>query len=172
MALVLADLTSSLTDLFAGRPTRISSAQDAADRWAAAYKAYAAGATSCLAGAPNGASLTAAEATLSAALVAAFSSKDPVTTVSAFGAAFTAFWMAPPMVFTGALPGVVTAATGAAALQAGLPGVWATIQAMGMSCDAAAAASQHATLLDTFTRLVIVLHAPPPPGPGCIGPIM
>jgi hypothetical protein len=164
MALDKASLKTALESLFTSPP---ATAADCADAWAAAYRAYAAGAKSCGApGAPAGASLDAAKAVLTAALLAAFSGSDPASTAAAFATALTAFWLTPPVAFAGATPGAVIAVAGSAALPSALTAMWASNVASAAS--AADAAQAHADLFDAFTKTVTVAHAPPS---ACAAPV-
>jgi hypothetical protein len=74
-------------------------------------------------------------------------------------AAFTSFWLTPPVAFVGVTPGIVTAVAGTAVLQAGLLASWAANTADEASAELAA--EQMAGLLDAFTHTVVVTHAPP-----------
>ena len=166
-----ATLTSSLTDIMDPNKTRAKTPAEAATKWAAAYKGYASTAMSLLGGAPIPASLSAAESTLKTVLEAAFTAGGgPPAMATSLSTAFTAFWLVPPIIFTGVPPGVVTAVVGTALLQSGLILCWSQIMAMGPAGTPAAAAQAHATVLDAFTRTVIVTH-PTVPVP-TIGPIV
>lgn len=164
MALNKASLKTAIESVFTSPP---STRQGCADALASAYRSYAAGATSCLGGAPNSGSLGTAETTLATALGSAFAGTDPATVATAVSAALTAFWLTPPIAFSGTPPGVVTAVGGTAALTSGLPTMWAA-QVAG-SASASAAAQAHADLVDTFTKTVLVLHSG---GGGCSGAIL
>jgi hypothetical protein len=149
MALNKTNLKNSLQALFLSPPATRSACAAA---WAAAYASYAAGGVSCQG--VNG-TLTGREAALSSALDAALANTNPGTTASAMDAAFVAFW-------TGVLFAGITAGTAAVApgtLTAALPTMWAANVAGAFT--AAQAAQAHADTLDTFTRTVVVTHAPP-----------
>ncbi len=138
----------------------------AAQLYADAYAAYAADARSPMTGFPL--NLTAPTATLQSALAAAFSAGfDANATAEAMDAAFTAFWLSPPVAFTGSPPGTVTAVTGAGTLAPALLAAWQA----NTSGDASTAdsATQIADAIDAFTRTVIVTH-PVVPTP-VVGPI-
>ncbi len=136
-----------------------------AEGWAEAYKLYAVDGQSCAGGNPVGGSLTAAKATLKATLTPILNvilhPNDPSTVASGLAAAFTAFWLTPPVVFTSA--GTVTTVSGTAALQTALNAFW-TAGGAYPSADVAAAA--HANILNIFTHTVFVTHG------GCSGNII
>ena len=132
---------------------------DAASHWSQIYAQYAASAQSPAGG--SAPSLSAAQGLLAQTLVGAFSGSDPNYTSQALTAAFTAFWMLPPVVFSDA--GVVTAATGAAILPSALMAAWAVNLAT--NADAGQASGRIAGVLDAFTRLVIVTAPGPIVGP-------
>lgn len=137
--------------------------EEAGQKWAQAYADYAAAAMSPVAAPP--ASLAAGQAVLARALGATFrTSLAAPQTASQMAAAFTAFWLTPPVVF-GA--GLVTAVTGTTVLAAGLPGVWAANTAS--SAPAEPAMQRVAGLLDVFTHTVIVTT---PGAPPVVGPIV
>ncbi len=138
------------------------SSDGCAEQWAIGYRDYAEGAISCGGGSPTAGALDAAQATLKTALTAAFNfNNPPATTATSLAAAFTAFWLTPPVVFTAT--GAVTAVAGTAALSSGLSSLWAA----GAS-TAEASAAAHASLLSIFTLTVVVTH----PGVPCAGPIV
>ena len=157
MALDSSALADALSGVFAApAPDFLTSAKN----WANAYAGYAAEAQSCQAVLPVPVAVKAATATLQSALAGAFAGGvDPVSTASAMASAFTAFWFLPPMAFQGVTPGVVTVVSGTGILATGLVASWAQSTATQASADAAA--STMATLLDAFTRTVVVTHAPP-----------
>lgn len=156
MSLQKQDLELDLEALMSLQPFP-ASATAAGEKWADIYADYAGGAQSC-AGVP--ATLAAAKETLRAALGAAFASGvDPATTASMMASAFTAFWLAPPVAFVGTSPGVVTAVGGTAVLSAGFVTTWAANVAAQATASQAAAAL--ATLLDVFTKTVVVTHSAP-----------
>ncbi len=126
-------------------------------KFAQAYAAYAKSAQSCALVPPLGAAIDAAALKLGGLIGQAYHvSKDPVTTASLMATAFAGFWMAPPIPFPSAAPGVVTIA---------LP---ATLQAALLSnfvqgpCNAKDAARKMAVALDTWTKSVTVTHGPVP----------
>ncbi len=165
MSLNVTTLETGLRSFMAG-PNFPSNATDAATRWAAAYKTYASAATSPMGGGP--APLTGAEAVLKAALLALFvPSSSGAATMAGMGAAFTTFWLSPPVVFGGGPPGAVIAVGGTAALASGLASTGAAVQSGKMS--GAQAATLFAAVFHTFTQTVIVMH-PVVPTP-VIGPI-
>lgn len=159
MALDKASLQSALADLFGNVSNFPKTALEAGQRWAKVYADYASKAQSCQAVPPLPASISVAQATLAATLGTAFSAFDPVSTSTLFANALVAFWLAPPVAFTGTTPGVVTLAPGGPVLQAALAAAWVSNIVNKVSADFAAA--QHATLFDTFTRTVVVTHSPP-----------
>jgi hypothetical protein len=173
MALVSATLEAALGNLMRGTPP-VTSAVDAGQRWAAAYAVYAAGATSV--SGDTAPSLAANEAALAALLGAAFAnpSSPPTQTAQAIATAMTAFWLTPPVVLVGApVSAIVTAVAGTAALQAGLLAIWAALVAAPDPNDPAGqAAAQHASVLDLFTKTVIVTHVFPAPAPPVVAPIV
>jgi len=134
------------------------------DAWAQAYKTYGLDAkTTLFAGPP---AVTAATATLSTALAAAFAAGVVLaSTAAAMATAFTAFWLTPPVVFAAGLPGTVTAVGGTAALQAGLI---STLPA-NLALTKAQQFDAIAALLHTFT-LTVVTTTPTIPTP-TVGPI-
>lgn len=157
MALDSSALSDSLASVFAApAPDFPISAKN----WANAYAGYATEAQSCQAVPPVPAAIQAAQATLQATLAAAFAAGiDPVSTATGMASAFTAFWLAPPVLFSGVTPGVVTAVGGAAVLATALVASWTENTLT--KASASAAASTMATILDAFTRTVVVTHAPP-----------
>ncbi len=171
MALNKAGLKTDLQTLFTSPPFDPDHpenlAHDCAAAWASAYAAYAAGARSCQSVGP--ASLSTAQSVLASALEATFStSTTPATTAAQMAAAFTAFWLTPPVAFVGGTtPGVVTGVAGTAALQSGLPTMWAANVAGNLSASDAAQA--HADILDIFTKTVLVAHSPPS---ACAAPVV
>lgn len=157
MALNSGQLASDIQAVFESYP---ATAAIAGDGVAEAYRSYASGARSCGSpGTPNPGSLAAAKALLATALTSAFSAGNSITCAATIASALTAFWMSPPIPFVGVTPGVVILAPGGPALQAALPGMWASNVSSGAS--ASDAASAHANLFDIFTKSVVVAHAPP-----------
>jgi hypothetical protein len=136
-------------------------------RWAQAYTTYCSGAISPMGGTPL--TLDVSRVTLATSLATVFATPySPVpTTAAGIAAAFTVFWFAPPVTFSGGPPGVVTAVAGTALLQQGLISCWLSNFASRASKDQAAQAI--AAVIDVFTRTVIVTH-PLVPTP-IIGPI-
>lgn len=133
--------------------------------WAKAYADYARDAISIAGGSPLGVDL--AQPLLGSTLAGIFSvSKDPFTTAQQMAAAFNAFWFLPPMIFSGASPGVVTAVPGVLALPLALTATWATNLAAKAPADEAS--QRIAQDLDAFTHSVVVAHTGPPP---VVGPI-
>lgn len=137
---------------------------------AAAYYNYAKSAASC-SGVINPASLAGKQTVLARAIEAAYTtSKSPASSMPLLAAAFAAFWMAPPVAFTGPTPGVVTAAI-PATLLSGLMSVTAinaSKAAAGKGSPSRAVASQWAKALDAWTKTVLAAHAPPS---ACAGPL-
>lgn len=158
-----ASLKTALQSLFEAPP---ATKAECADAWASAYKNYASGAQSCQSGSPNPAALTAAEAILSATLLAAFNGTNASDTATAFSTAMSAFWLLPPVLFSGVTPGLVTVVAGAPALQSALLALWSANVAGNVS--AADAAQGHADIFHAFSLTVVVTHAPPTT---CTGPI-
>lgn len=158
-------LSDALKDIMG--PHRPKNVLEAAQRWSNAYVNYANSAISPLGGSPQG--LSAVQPLLQASLAAAWANpRSPApTTAAALAAAFTVFWFLPPVVFDGAPPGAVTLVGGTAVLQSGLIATWTSITLGKANADSAA--SQTASILDVFTRTVIVTH-PVVPTP-VVGPI-
>jgi hypothetical protein len=162
MALSLSTLqTEFRTRVFEGNHETFPAAGAA---WAKAYRNYAKDALSCLGVSPAAPSLDAAEAVLGAALAGVFaSSTDPVNTATNMDPPFVAFWLAtlfpgqtaPPV----APPGIIGPA---------LTALWVPVPAppAPQNTDPAVAAQVHAAVFDTWTRTVVVSHAPT-----CAGPI-
>lgn len=166
MALSQATLKSGIQAIMAAPFPRNSA--EAADRWSAAYASYAASATSC--GGVSPASLAAAQAALKGVLTGVFAARSPTpnAAASAFASAFTAFWIAPPVVFAPhPFPGVVTVVGGTAALGPALLSAWSSNLATRARADAAS--SSIASALHAFTLTVVVTH-PIVPTP-CVSPI-
>lgn len=156
MPLVASTLSQGLTNLVQRPPY---TPQEVGERWARIYGDYASRATSILGGSPV--SVVANQKVLSAALAAVFAtSKLAPASASQMASAFTAFWFSPPLVFTGAFPGVVTLAPGGPALQAVLLSTWASNYAS--RAPNGVAMTKIAACLDAFTRLIIVTHATVP----------
>lgn len=163
MALVKASLKSALESIFTSFPATRSAA---ASQWASAYGSYAGAAQSC-SGTANPGAISAAQSLLSSSLDSAFSSGNAASTAAAIATALTAFWFAPPVVFIGPTPGLVTLVAGTAALQSGLISLWSSNVSGGAS--ASSAAQGHADLFDIFTKSVLVVHVPPAP---CSAPLV
>jgi hypothetical protein len=174
MGLSKATLQDRLTDLFAGADGFPSTEAAAATAVATIYRTYAADAAAA-ATRPLAPLLSEAGHTLASALAAGFAaakSAGPsgVATLGlAMDAAFVAFWFAPPVAFafpvtgtpsiagvvTVAPPGVLAPALTALFLSGAASGQTATQQAQAL-----------ATVLDTWTRTVLVVNTPvTPPGP-------
>lgn len=157
MALNSSALADSLADVFAAPAADFLAA---AKGWAGAYAEYAADAQSCQAVPPLPASIEAAQATLQGGLAEAFAAGvDPGSTATGMATALTAFWLLPPVAFTGVTPGIVTAVAGTSLLVTAFVATWAKNTASKASARDAAASM--ATVLDAFTRTVVVTHAPP-----------
>ncbi|TAK02329.1 MAG: hypothetical protein EPO39_13480 [Candidatus Manganitrophaceae bacterium] len=182
MPLNKSPLSGSLKDLFEGKdPAQPGQTvfppnpTEAGKKWAEAYKKYAEGAQ---AGAtqPLAPSLTAAQATLAGALASGFSAAKaapPPAAIAGLAAAmdlaFVAFWMTPPVAFAPPPPAPPTMA-GVVSLAP--PGVLtASLISLFTSgtADKKTAAQQAdsiATLLDSWTKTVMVINTPvTPPGP-------
>jgi hypothetical protein len=171
LALDGAALADGLKDLFEGTGGHPGSDAEAGRRWAGIYRAYANDATAG-ATAPLAASLQGAEATLAGALAAAFTAAR--TTVAAVAtltplvdAAFVGFWLTPPVAFVTPPPPAAPAVVGAVTVAP--PGVLspglADILAGPGANDTTTAqqATSIATLLDGWTRTVLVVNTPPGP---------
>lgn len=160
-------LSRSLEQIFhkpAQRPDEIARV------WAQAYSGYALDATAPLGGSPLPPSIAAGQGLLYTSLMSLFSaSRDQVTSAQGYSNFLTAFWMAPPVVFAGAPPGLVTLVPGAAIMAGTLLTVWG--QNLVSRASPQQAAQAIAQVLDTFTRTVIVTQLPPGPGPPIVGPI-
>ena len=167
-------LASALEDLFEGAGGHPADEAEAGQRWAAAYRSYAADAVAGTT-APLNASLRGAEQILAGTLAGGFAvakaaGPGGATALAAImDAAFVAFWLAPPVAFaippTGppTMTGVVFAAP---------PGMLANglgiLFLAGVAQQAAAAqqARALAAALDGWTRTVLVINTPvTPPGP-------
>src|SRR6185437_16053759 len=153
---------NALTHSIANLMSTPSKAPDMARKWARAYASYAAGAITPLGGSPLTPSLDAAEATLEEALTGIFSNPYQLApqTASLMAAAFTSFWLLPPVVTTDAPPGLVTAVAGTALLQTALIATWLSNLAGRMSGEQAARGI--AAALDAFSRTVLVTIATVP----------
>lgn len=152
-------------------PNRPKTFMEAGQRLAAAYASYAAGAQSVSGDSPS--SLTGPEAILRTALQAAFANNraDPASTAANLAVAFTSFWLAPPVVFTGPpVSAIVTGVIGTTILQAGLLTQWAANVAARATAQQTAAGLT--TLLDVFSHTVLVLHVFPAPAPPVVAPIL
>jgi len=149
-------LTHSIVDLMKS-PDR---APVVARNWAQLYATYAADGTTLLGGHPL--SLDAAQATLQGALTGVFANPYQLApqTATQMAAAFTAFWLLPPVATTDVFPGVVTAVAGTALLQTALLSAWFSNFASKASGEQAARGI--ATALDAFSRTVIVTNATVP----------
>lgn len=149
---------------------------EAGKKWAEAYKKYAEGAQAGTTK-PLAPSLTAAQSTLAGALAAGFSAAKaapPPAAIAGLAAAmdlaFVAFWLTPPIAFVTPPPpasptmaGVVTLAP-PGVLTGLLIGMFTT--GMLQKKSAADQADALATLLDTWTKTVMVVNTPvTPPGP-------
>lgn len=133
--------------------------------WAAAYVPYAQTATSCAGGSPIG--LSARQSLLATALAAAFAtSTSPVDAANGIANALAAFWLAPPVPFAGATPGLVTVAVPTALAAALASQFFVSMATPPRPPDVAA--DQLAGLLDTWTRTVVVAHGAPA---ACVSPI-
>ena len=162
MALQQGRLARLLQDLSDESPQGFA---EAGRRWSALYASYAADARSVLGGAPIG--LSVAESLLTRTLAGVFAtSSDPVTTAQNMAAALTAFWLLPPVAFSGATPGAVTAVGGTVFLAAALASAWGSNLAS--RAPAPQAAASVAAALHAFTETVIVTHPTPTP---TVGPI-
>jgi hypothetical protein len=174
MALSSASLAGALGDLFEGAGGYPAGEADAGQRWAEAYRSYAAKAVAGTT-APVNVALTGAEQTLARALAGGFTTAKAAGPggVAALAAvldgAFVAFWLAPPVAFaippTGppTMTGIVSVAP---------PGVLATalgalfLAGVAQQASAAQQARALATVLDAWTRTVLVINTPViPPGP-------
>lgn len=143
----------------------VSDVQEMGKRWATAYRSYALDARSPLQSPPT---ITgAAQRLLGIGMAQAFRAPSPPAVAAAMAQALTAFWLAPPIAFPNAFPGVVTLVPGAVALPQALVSAWAANFASRASNEGATKAV--ATVLDAFTRTVIVTHATTPVP--TIGPI-
>lgn len=165
MPLVAATLQSALVRIAQSFP---SSYVEAGRQWADAYATYAQGAVSVLAGSPL--AIEAARPILAGSMGFAFASGfEANVTANQMASAVTAFWMAPPMAFAGASPGVVTLVGMAPpALASSL--VAAFIANSASQAGATQAVQRIAALLDAHARTVIVTHFTPT-GP-VLGPLV
>src|SRR5215207_7590289 len=109
MPLKASDLAVGLQSLFEGGGGYPADEAEAGQRWAKAYKDYAAAAAAHPT-APVAASLTAAEVTLAEALADGFTAAKAAgpgglaALVPLLDAAFVAFWLTPPVAFVVPLP--------------------------------------------------------------------
>ena len=165
MALKSHVIRDALLDL-AKNPPR--NAVDSARRYAAMYGRYATDARTVLGNAP--ASLTAAEATLAAALIPVFTGfgRPSQLVAQQMAQAFTAFWLLPPVVTAGSFPGLVTAVAGTAALGPAMVAAWAANVASKATNQQAA--QRMADALHAFTLTVVVTEATAPTP--TVGPIV
>jgi hypothetical protein len=168
-------LSNVLSDLFQGQPSYPADPPDAGKKWANAYRRYAANALAAST-APSSASLDAAEKTLATALAAAFTAAQQAgpggiaVLTPLMVVAFVAFWMTPLVAF--AVPAPPAPATMAGVVSVTPPGVLTTSLAGVLAAGAAPTitsaqqAQAVATVLDTWTRTVMVINTPiTPPGP-------
>ena len=164
MGLPLSQLEDDLEMFFTDLP---GTAAACADAWGGIYVAYAAGAISPGGGGPG--PLAAAQAALAAAFLSAAGGTSAAATAAALSAAFTAFWLTPPVSFAftppNTTPGAVTLVSGTAALQAAIAG-------MPPAATRRAGAEQFAAAIHAFTMTVVVTHPNTPPVvPPVVGPI-
>jgi hypothetical protein len=151
----------SLTHSIASLMSTPGKAPDMARAWARAYASYAIDGTTVLGGHPV--TLDAAQATLQGALTGIFANPYQLApqTASQMAAAFTAFWLLPPVAtLDGAFPGVVTAVAGTGLLQTALVSAWVSNLASRASGEQAARGI--AAALDAFSRTVVVTIATVP----------
>lgn len=153
MSLDPATLSSGILAML-GEGNFPADAADAGQRWADAYATYAADARSPIVGHPTG--LAAHEPALASALTVALQARDASAFASAMDSGLTAFWLAPPVTFSGSPPGTVTAVGGTGTLAPVLLAVFAANIAGEVSNPASADAIAEA--IDEFTRTVIVTH--------------
>lgn len=168
-----AALAGTLQDLFEGERGYPANGAEAGQRWAGAYRSYAAQA---LAGTtrPLSVSLAGAEQTLANALAGAFTTAKAAgpggvaALATAMDGGFVAFWMTPiafsiPPTGPPTMTGVVSVAP---------PGVLANalnalfLAGVAQQAGTAQQAQALATILDGWTRTVLVVNTPvTPPGP-------
>lgn len=141
---------------------------EAGANWANAYFQYAKMAHSPLGGTAIPAQVEAARELLARQLMLAFATPvpDKSITASAMATALTSFWFAPPMVFAGTPPGVVTAVLGTVELRNGLVLVWT--QSLAEHASADLVSNRIGQLFEAFTHTVIVTH---PGAPPIVGPL-
>lgn len=165
MPLIVSKLSADLSNVFSGYP---SSGSDAANGIAMAYDNYCKNAIAS----PGLPIFTTSEryafrAILSSILSSAEAGNANIL-AKAFGDAVQAYWMAPPVMFSGgAATGIVTAVPGAMAVVSALAGVLSNTQN-----TAAVAGQQIAAQLDIATRTVLVTFSTPPPPAGPPPPAM
>jgi len=168
-------LSDALSGLFQGQPSYPADATDAGKKWANAYRTYAATALAATT-APLSASLIAAESKLANSLAGAFTAAQQAgpggiaVLTPLVDVAFVAFWMTPPVAF--AAPPPPAPATMAGVVSVAVPGVLTTGLAGAFAAGAAPGvtvaqqAQAIATMLDAWTRKVVVVNTPiTPPGP-------
>lgn len=160
MPLISSVLQNALLALFKSNP----SASDAAKGIAKAYSMYAMTATAGAAKANlTGLESQAMEKALSA-VFASVSAATPATASMALASGVVAFWMMPPVTFSGAQAGAVFQAATAMPIITGQ--VAKTLANQNNSPETAA--MELATALDMATRTVTVALAPPP---GTVSPL-
>lgn len=131
---------------------------------AAAYRKYAGAATSCAPGLPLASALDLAALKLGVQLAGIYQTSLLVpVTASQMALAFTAFWLAPPVPFVGASPGIVTVAV-PTTLQAAL-----VANFMAGPADKLVSARRLAAVLHLWTKTVVVAHGPGIPV--CVAPL-
>lgn len=123
-------------------------------------------------GTPLAPALAAAHLKLRAMLTGVFAVVQPTPDQFAtrMAACFSAYWMLPPVGFTGATPGLVTLAV-PTPLQIAIIAIMASNTVLALARQTLPpekVADQWATILDVWTRTVIVTH---PPTPAAIGPL-
>ncbi|MBI3803958.1 MAG: hypothetical protein HY282_09390 [Nitrospirae bacterium] len=176
-------LSDGFKDLFEGKDpaapgeTRFPpDPTEAGKKWAAVYRSYAEGAQAGVTR-PVAAILSAAQNMLAIALAAGFSSAQAAPPPAAIAGlavamdlAFVAFWLAPPVALAAPLPPAPPTMAGIVSLAP--PGVLSisliALFAAGPSQKKTAAqqADAIATLLDGWTKTVMVINTPiTPPGP-------
>jgi hypothetical protein len=157
MPLNKATLAKDIADVFKSQP---DSGAVAAQKIAAAYDTYCK-AGQALPGLPifTGTEAKRFEAPIAAALSAMAGASG---VAAAFMAGFMAYWMSPPVMFSGGpAMGVVTAAPGGAAITGVLSGALANVQNTEDLIG-----DMIATALDTATKTVLVTYTTPPPPAG------
>ena len=153
MALILPTLTGRLTSVLSS-PSDQGAAK--AQEWAQAYNTYA---ITAQAGALLPTFVGVEAQAIASQLLSVMSNPNGSAAqfANALAGGIEAFWLLPPVVFSGAGAGAVSAFPGKSALVGQLTAAFSS-----STDQSAARAAEIAEALDTATRTVIVTFAPPP----------